>query len=175
MRLPRALESRHVPPRYLEASYYQIWLEGLETLLLERGLLSERELESGRSAGPALPDMRPLGGSDVPEAVERGGSARAGDVPGRFRLGDQVRVRNRHPRGHTRAPRYVRGRTGTIERHHGTFVFPDANAHGRGPQPQPLYSVRFAAAELWGKDGDPDSVVYVDLWEEYLDPAPSIS
>ena len=82
-----------------------------------------------------------------------------------------MRVRNRHPKGHTRAPRYVRGCSGVIDGYHGTFVFPDAHAHGQGPRPQPLYTVRFKAAELWGKDGEPGSAVYVDLWEEYLGPA----
>ena len=173
--MSRHARERIPPPRYLEASYYEIWLEALLTLLVERGLLAERELETGRSAGPAVPDLRVLVAAEVPAALERGGSARSGDAPARFRVGDRVRVRNRHPHGHTRAPRYVRGRTGTIESSHGTFVFPDAHAHGKGPQPQPLHSVRFTAAELWGRDGDPDSLVYVDLWEGYLEPAPALS
>ena len=168
--MSRHARERMPPPRYLGASYYEIWLEGLLTLLVEQGLLTESELETGRSADPCSPDLRVSGPDAVPKILERGGSARAADSPFRFRAGDRVRVRNRHPQGHTRAPRYVRGCTGTIERRQGTFVFPDAHAHGKGPQPQPLYSVRFSAAELWGKEGDPRSSVYVDLWEHYLEP-----
>jgi nitrile hydratase len=73
-----------------------------------------------------------------------------------------------HPLGHTRLPRYVRGRLGTIARRHGAHVFPDANAHGLGERPQHLYQVRFEAQELWG--GSNNSAVYIDLWESYLEP-----
>ena len=50
------------------------------------------------------------------------------------------------------------------------FVFPDTNAHGKGPNPQHVYSVRFEAAELWGRAGQ-GGAVYVDLWDDYLDVA----
>ena len=173
--MSRHARERLPPPRYLGASYYEIWLEGLVTLLVESGLVTGPELETGRAEGRSSPDPRVPGAAEVPGILDRGGSTRAVDVAGRFRPGDRVRVRNRHPRGHTRAPRYVRGRTGTIECEHGTFVFPDAHAGGKGPQPQPLYSVRFGATELWGKEGDPGSSVYVDLWDEYLEPAPAPS
>jgi nitrile hydratase len=81
-----------------------------------------------------------------------------------------VRARNLNPTGHTRLPRYVRGHAGVVTRRHGAHVFPDANAHGGGEQPQPLYQVRFAAADLWGEAGQ-NSVVHLDLWESYLEPA----
>ena len=54
---------------------------------------------------------------------------------------------------------------------HGTFVYPDTNAHGKGEQPQPLYSVCFDAHELWGPDVSATDSLYIDLWEDYLDPA----
>ena len=168
--MARHARERIPPTRYLDASYYEIWLEGLETLLLEQGLLTKPELEAGRSAGSSFPDLRVPGPAEVSPILEQGGSARAGDEPARFESGDRVRVRNRHPQDHTRAPRYVRGRTGIIERCHGSFVFPDTHAHAKGQQPQALYSVRFSATELWGSDGDPCGAVYVDLWERYLEP-----
>lgn len=168
--MARHARERIPPPRYLGASYYEIWFEALLTLLVEQGLVSETELGTGRSAGPGPADLRIPGPEEVPKILERGGSARAADSRFRFEAGDRVRVRNRHPRGHTRAPRYVRGRSGVVEGHHGTFVFPDAHAHGRGPEPQPLYTVRFSAAELWGTESNPHDAIYVDLWEEYLEP-----
>ena len=82
-----------------------------------------------------------------------------------------MRAREINPTGHTRLPRYVRGRLGTIERDHGAHVFPDSNARFEGENPQYLYTVRFAARELWGEAANPGDAVYLDLWEEYLDVA----
>ena len=95
------------------------------------------------------------------------------DVPlqPQFAIGATVRVRNMHPPGHTRLPRYVRGHVGTIERVRGCHVFPDSNASGAGENPQWLYSVCFEGRELWGADGDPTAKVSVDAWEPYLEPA----
>ena len=89
----------------------------------------------------------------------------------RFAIADRVRARNMHPEGHTRLPRYVRGKVGTIVLSHGPQVFPDTRAHGLGPHPQPLYNVRFTSAELWGESGGAQDGVFIDLWEDYLDPA----
>jgi nitrile hydratase len=91
-------------------------------------------------------------------------------------MNDQVRARNMHPAGHTRLPRYARGKTGQIVRDHGVFVFPDTNAHGLGEHPQHVYSVRFEARELWGEMAAPTGsiktdAVCIDLWDEYLEPA----
>jgi hypothetical protein len=88
----------------------------------------------------------------------------------RFQPGAAVRARNMHPTGHTRLPRYVRGRTGVIERHHGAHVFPDSNAQFLGEAPQHLYTVRFAAREVWGEAAHTRDAVYLDLWESYLEP-----
>jgi nitrile hydratase len=92
-------------------------------------------------------------------------------APARFHPGDPVVVRNVHPHGHTRMPRYVRGKRGTVDRYYGVEPLPDANAHGLGPAPEPLYSVRFDADELWGASADGRGAVNVDLWESYLEPA----
>jgi nitrile hydratase subunit beta len=92
-------------------------------------------------------------------------------LPAKFKPGDKVVARNIHPTGHTRIPRYVRGRRGTIDRDHGVFVFPDTNAELAGEKPQHVYSVRFAASELWGPDAPTHDVLYIDLWDDYLDPA----
>jgi nitrile hydratase len=89
----------------------------------------------------------------------------------RFQLGQRVRARNVNPLGHTRLPRYARGKTGTIDRRHGAFVFPDTNAHFLGEKPQHVYSVRFTARELWGEQASPRDSVYIDLWDDHLEPA----
>jgi nitrile hydratase len=97
-------------------------------------------------------------------------SFRHAAVPPRFGVGAAVVTRNMHPSGHTRLPRYARGKRGAIAAHRGCHVFPDANAHGLGEQPQHVYSVRFDARELWGEAAEPNQHVYLDLWESYLLP-----
>ena len=118
-----------------------------------------------------------LKAADVAAAMLKGGPANVDeDVAARFSAGDAVVVRNLNPAGHTRAPRYIRGRSGAIARDYGVFVFPDSNAMGRGKAPQHLYSVRFEGTEIWGPEaGQPDAprreAVYLDLWDSYLEPA----
>lgn len=108
----------------------------------------------------------------VAEVLRRGDRARVDAlIPARFEPGARVVTRNLHPRGHTRLPRYARGRQGVIDRDHGVFVFPDTHALGQAEGPQHVYSVRFAARELWGPEAHEHDVVYVDLWDDYLDPA----
>jgi hypothetical protein len=107
----------------------------------------------------------------VDAVLRKGGSARMdAPAPARFTPGERVRVRNVNPIGHTRVPRYVRGRAGTVEIDHGAFIFPDAHAAGAGRQPQRLYAVRFAARELWGTDASARDTILVDLFDGYLEP-----
>jgi hypothetical protein len=141
------------PAEYLSKSYYELWLAGLERLLEERGY-----------------PTRVLAASDVEATLARSGpSTRASDRPPRFAVGDRARTRNLHPHGHTRLPRYARGRVGTVEALHGIHVFPDSNARFAGEDPQWLYTVRFTAHELWGRDERQS--VSIDAFEPYLEPA----
>ena len=116
--------------------------------------------------------MPMLKAADVLAPLRAGDSARLPDaVPAKFRPGDRVVVRNLNPLGHTRVPRYVRCKTGVIDRDHGVMVFPDTNAAGTGTSPQHVYSVRFEAAEVWGPGCSAKDAIYIDLWDDYLDPA----
>lgn len=158
------------PAEYLSLSYYEIWLAGLIKLMQERGLVDEDEIADGRSLRPPKPVKRVLSPEDVRKVLHRGGpTERSTNTEARFKAGDRVRARNIHPRTHTRLPRYVRGRVGTIERVIGFHVFPDSNALGAGEDPQWLYCVRFDGRELWGDDADPTLQVSVDAWEPYLE------
>jgi nitrile hydratase len=166
-----ARETLH-PADYLSSSYYEIWTKGLEKLLLAQGLVSREELEAGRSLAAPKATRPPLKAADVPARLAAGGPCdRPLDRAPRFAVGDRVRTRNIHPTGHTRLPRYARGKLGTIESRQGSFVLPDTNAHRQGEDPQWIYSVVFSGPELWGKDSDPTLSVAIDLWEPYLDPA----
>jgi len=101
-----------------------------------------------------------------------GASARVdADVAPQFAVGDTVIARNLNPHSHTRLPRYVRGKCGTVERDHGVFLFPDTHAIGQGGKPQHVYSVRFEAQELWGPDGTEGDALFIDMWDDYLEPA----
>ena len=171
--MARHARERQHPVDYLRNTYYENWLVGLEKLLVETGLVTADELASGKSAGPAdeATRARRLRAEDVAAALARGRPADApADTPPRFRPGDRVRAVNRHPIGHTREPRYVRGRAGVVHAYHGAHVLPDLSVLGQRVG-RHLYSVRFEARELWGEDADGRSAVYVDLWEDYLETA----
>jgi nitrile hydratase len=158
---------------YLDKSYYEIWLAGLEQLLVERGLATEAELTAGRALEPRRPIRRLLTAADMGPAIGRGGPTnREASRAARFRVGQRVRARTINPQTHTRLPRYVRGHVGTVTAAHGCHVFPDSHAHGRGEDPQWLYTVCFDARGLWGPDADPELTVSVDAFEPYLEPAP---
>ncbi len=171
--MSRHARERQHPANYLRNSYYENWLAGLRKLLVEKGLLTPEELATGKAAGPADDELRcrVLKPVDVPSIVTTGAPATMpADAAPRFGAGARVRAVNRHPSGHTREPRYVRGRAGVIHAHHGAHVLPDLSAEGVRVG-RHLYTVRFEATELWGDSAESRSAVYVDLWEDYLEPA----
>jgi nitrile hydratase beta subunit len=169
--MSRFSRERMPPAAYLAATYYERWLFGLQTLLVEKGLVTAHELAVGRGAMTAG-TTAVLRAPDVAEWMRGRLSARvAADVPPKFKPGDPVVARTVNPVGHTRLPRYVRGRRGTIHIDHGVFTFPDTNATSRDPKPQHCYSVRFTARELWGPQVVARDSVYLDLFDDYLDAA----
>jgi nitrile hydratase subunit beta len=169
-------ESRHAqetlhPVDYLSSSYYEKWTKGLEVLLVRHGFVTAAELAAGRKLTGGKRPKQVLAAGGVAKLLG-GGSPydRPLAAPAIFAAGQRVRTINAHPTGHTRLPRYARGRMGRIETVHGGFVFPDSNAHGHGEQPQTLYTVLFAGTELWGPGSDPGLTVSIDAWESYLEP-----
>jgi nitrile hydratase len=170
--MSRFARENRAPGEYLSMSYYQIWLAGLVTLLKERELVTEKETVAGHALAPPKPVKRVLSPGDVAKVLYRGGpTERPTNTSAVFKAGDKVRTKNINPLTHTRLPRYVRGRVGTVERVIGYHVFPDSNATGAGEDPQWLYTVCFDGRELWGPEGDPTTKVSVDAWEPYLEPA----
>jgi nitrile hydratase len=169
----RFARENRAPNEYLDKSYYEIWLAGLEQLLAERGFVAEDELVAGRELVPRKPLRRILAPEDVAGSLGRGSPTNR-DVarPAMFQMGELVRAKNLHPQTHTRLPRYVRGHAGLVTAVHGCHVFPDTNARGRGEDPQWLYTVSFDARELWGADADPALTVSVDAFEPYLERVP---
>jgi nitrile hydratase len=143
------------PARYLESSYYERWLTALETLLVEKGVLEPAQLAHGVHALPAA-------------RIEAEATQAPSPEKPRFSVGDRVTAKNVHPVGHTRLPRYIRGKTGRVRTVNGPFALPDASAHGLPERREPVYAVEFTAAEVWGTG---EHLVCVDCWESYLEPA----
>jgi nitrile hydratase beta subunit len=162
-----------IPPAdYLRMSYYEKWLAALVDLVTGRGLVTRAELESGKPAVGSAKGTPPVKAEGVPALIARGNPVKRDvAVAARFQVGQRVRGRNINPTTHTRLPRYARGKLGTIERDHGVFLFADSNAHFQGEKPQHLYSVRFAARELWGEQASSRDSIYVNLWDDHLEPA----
>jgi nitrile hydratase len=168
----RYLRETIAPVGYLAKPYYEQWLMTFLRLFREDGLVSEAELASGRPDAGAPKREPKIRVEDIGRVAGREDTARReeGKAP-RFRPGDQIIARTISPTGHTRLPRYARGKRGVVDRDHGLFVFADTKAHGEGENPQHVYSVRFAARELWGGTAGPKDGVYLDLWDDHLDPA----
>ena len=167
----RHARERIPPAAYLAATYYEKWLRGLEMLLAEQELVTAQELETGRAESKTS-NLSALPVSGVATYLRNRRHARLDvNVPPKFKPGDCVLTHNDHPVAHTRLPRYARGRRGSIDRDHGVFIFADTHAMTRDQKPQHCYSVRFAARELWGPRVSARDSVYLDLWDDHLDPA----
>lgn len=167
LRVYNVHEYRHAvermdPAHYLTASYYERWFTGVATLLVEKGVVTHAELETRARGG--FPLARP------PAAVRPNSVALQEQA--RFAVGDAVIVRDIHPQGHTRVPRYVRGKRGVVLHVAPRFVFPDIAGHGIHAHREPTYHVEFPAHELWTDAAGSRETVIVDLWESYLEVAP---
>ena len=171
--------SRHAreclpPAEYMQFSYYEKWIAALIDLLHRNGAIDRAELAGAAPVVSPLADRR-LTADRVPGVLSSGAPTdRPGQGPASiFAPGDAVRTRMparnaQIPGGHTRLPAYAAGQRGRVIRAHGPHVLPDMNAHGLGEQPEPLYTVAFDAADLWGTTAHPADSVRLDLWQSYL-------
>ncbi len=162
------------PLAYLAHGYYGRWLGGLETRIVEAGVLdtatiTHRAIELGADAGDLI-GARPSRNPDPIDYAPSGpDNLRPIAAAPLFKVGDLVRTRAYAVPGHTRLPAYARNRRGAIVACHDGWVFPDDNAHGRGENPQHLYNVAFDATELWGDGAETGISVHLDLFEPYLE------
>jgi nitrile hydratase beta subunit len=158
--------------QYLAQSYFERQFAAFLQMLVASGFIAEGEIAAGHADGAQQAATPAMSVDSAAVLVRKGVSCRreTGLQP-HFELGQAVHTRNLNSTGHTRLPRYARDKVGTIDRCHGVFVFPDSNAHFQGEKPQPLYSVRFEARELWGMQASESDSVYIDLFEDYLEPA----
>jgi len=166
----RAAQELLPPLTYLSSSYYERWFRALERQVVRHGLVGEDEIAAGRMLRPGIRLNRRLTLDDA-KANRSGRYDRPASGPARFKVGDSVRARNINPTTHTRLPRYARGKLGAVEAVRGCHVYPDTSAVGAGENPQWLYTVAFAARELWGDEADPAVKVSIEAFEPYLSPA----
>jgi len=157
------------PVSYLANGYYGRWFAAMLGTLVDAGVLTEEEIsqrlrERRRIKTSSGRRKRP---SWSPKSTEYNRNIAAAR---RFAVGDLVRTRNHQPSGHTRLPAYARCKRGVVVATHPAMVFPDDHAHGRGENPQYLYTVRFEGRELWGDAAEANTRIHLDLFESYLDP-----
>ena len=158
------------PVDYLRMSYHERWLNRLETHIVKFGFVTQEELASGKAAAGSRPETPVFTQAKSARWLSRGiPSSIDPEIRPSFKTGQHVRARNIHPTGHTRLPRYARGKAGIVTRDHGVYVFPDTNAHFQGEKRQHVYSVRFTARELWGREAAPHDSVHLDMWDDYLE------
>jgi nitrile hydratase len=169
------------PAEYLLSNYYEHWAHAAEHYAGKAGAIDPEELEKRTAFYLENPDA-PLPERTDPDLLAfvdgavKGGApaARESDKVAAFAVGDRVVVADDSPVGHTRRARYIRGRTGVVTATHGTFIYPDSAGNGGPEAPEHVYTVKFTAEELWGPEvGDPNGVVYFDVWEPYISPAPA--
>ena len=172
----RHSRERLTPADYAVFSYYEKWISALCNMLVEHDIVSQTELRGGavEEIPLSLQDRR-LAPEKVSRVLSTGGpTERESDADVWFAVGAPVRTRSGQNQnvngGHSRLPAYAAGKTGRILRCYGAHVFPDANAHGIGEAPEPLYCVAFAASTLWAHAENPNDEVMLDLWQSYLDP-----
>ena len=90
----------------------------------------------------------------------------------RRHVAERVRIKALMPPGHIRAPWYLRGKTGWVERTLGPFPNPEDLAYRHPGQPLALMRVRFTMAEVWGADvAAPDDTIDAEIYSHWLEPA----
>lgn len=166
-------ESRHArerqdPLAYVQNSYYENWLEGLEKLLVEKGMIANEELRRAANTPAKAADSLAAPNPEIAQKILSSGapSTMETDRDPLFRQGDSVLVRASETAGHTRAPKYAQGVIGTVVALLSCHSFPDSNALGIH-EGKHLYRVAFSGVDLWGSESA-DTEVLIDLWEPYL-------
>ena len=176
------------PATYLGSSYYKRWLLARVNTLVAAGSITAVELAAAvanfksdpqakmpendfaayKKACAAVTETRRKHG-DSPFPPGSGSKHAAIPTETRFEVGDQVRTKTVHPAGHSRLPRYVRGRLGVVIGLYRPQEFQDHEPLSDHIGSQPMYAVRFDGEELWGEQAEANSSVVLDMWEAYLE------
>ena len=167
-----------IPPQtYLGMSYYERFLEALVRRAIDEGAITAEELVARlrrfEDASTATVPVRsdPVAVADTLKALKTQIHPAKSGRPPRFKEGDAVLALNVSRNGHNRLPRYIRGRRGIIARVNGLHPIEDEQVYAEDPTPQTIYTVGFAGSEVWGPECEPNLRIYMELWEDYLQPA----
>jgi nitrile hydratase beta subunit len=168
------------PFDYFQFRYYEKWLGGITSYVLEHGYVTQEELTAATARYLVEPEAPLPERTDesidgqVVRYLREGDTPRRGPAEPSYAVGDLVVVRNPPFSDHTRLPGYLRGRTGCIERvFDGAYAyFCSTGADGLGEQPVPVYIVRFEPKEVWGATAEVNAgPLYAELYETYLSSA----
>ena len=175
---------RLAPAEYLRSSYYEKWLHARIKGLVDAGVITAEELAKklaryGDDPDAPLPvaaDADADSGQQPPTAGPMAiwsGQEDSADAPAppRFAVGDQVRAKQIYPAGHTRLPRYIRGKIGRVFKTYRPQTLQDAEPVDGASRPQAVYAVKFSGDQLWGAAAEANSCVLLDMWESYLEEA----
>jgi nitrile hydratase beta subunit len=164
------------PFDYFKYRYYEKWLGGISGFFVEAGYISQAELDTrsakqraGRSQ-PTAAKSAPAIDAQVDKYLREGDSPkRAGAAP-KFAPGARVRVRDVPPVAHTRLPGYLRNKSGTVDViYEGCYAYFFSTGPDGIGAPMPVYCVKFEPNEIWGAMCEPNTYVYADLFEAYLE------
>ena len=153
---------------YFERWYARLLNQGVAAGIIDEAARAAIDRGDRAPAGPTAHEPLPVAALLHIAATGRPAD-RDGAADPAFEPGDAARARNLHPKTHTRLPRYIRGKAGTIVAYRGVHIFPDSNAELLGEDPQHLYAVCFAANALWGPQAPRHDSVTLDLFEPYLE------
>lgn len=164
------------PTAYLAASYYEKWMHARTQGLIESGDITQTELDEKIAYFRENSEARPPVVND-PERVAKALKSMyktlppdpAQPDPPKFKIGDEIRAKNMHPIGHTRLPRYCRGKAGIIDFVYDYWRVDDTPPAGEDHAIEPLYRIKFEAKTLWGEEAEPNQVLYIDMFESYLE------
>jgi nitrile hydratase subunit beta len=167
------------PFDYFKYRYYEKWLGGISAFFLEEGYVSPEELDKKTSAYLEKMDTPlPQGGEpaidqQVMEYLREGDSPKCEvEIQPKFKVGDVVTVRNPPATAHCKLPGYLRTKQGVVDVVYDgayNYYFPTGDGVG---DPMPIYNVKFGAQDIWGNLTEPETIVYVQIFEAYLeDPA----
>jgi len=167
------------PFDYFKYRYYEKWLGGISGFFVESGYLSKEELDSQTTVYLENLDVPlPSGGEpgldeQVMEYLRVGVSPKCDvAIQPKFKMGDVVTVRNPPPVEHCKLPGYLRTQKGVVkEVYEGTYSYYFPTGDGVG-DPMPIYNVEFDSHDIWGNLTEPQTWIYVQIFEAYLeDPA----
>lgn len=165
------------PAFYLASSYYEKWLHARINGLLASGVIIHAEFAEKLAYYRANPGADlPRGAVPASSSEQRvSGASTTGEAPAEpvhhFAIGDRIRAKQVHPEGHTRLPRYLRGKVGEVVRLYRAQGFQDHAPMSDHQGLQPVYAVRFDGRVVWGESAEPNSSVLLDMWEAYMEDA----